>query len=746
MCCCSVKCCRIYLAVIAVIIIIAGIVVCIFSGLVKNEAIFDSNDDFQKYGRIPFALILSLGIILLLTGLYTFITSYKYNRIMRIILGFLGFNLFITLIVSGSILIEVYNSGMDLMDDNICGTLDIKQYKENDDMHNLVLFAGFYDFVLLNLSNEFMCSDVCPCKKVDVNLWSENQLNFASRTKFQYDDKRYDVEQGFSPLIFLENGGYSNFYDCLQVDKMVDKKYPNKSALIPKGILQIIKKLENSYFCNNFCESSVFFLFRDITEGPPKSSCQKPIKDMLKRLLENGGIICFFASFSSIFLLLGLFFNCRYKNMTDYENWQKQVQDNENGYAIEEYKIEDSNDIGYQSRQSQKGLHLRQNDIGSRSVNIIDGQVQVEYVLSINQESTRDNSHLKQSINDDMRKVGNYIFYVILGLGLIVAILGLFGFLTIKCHKKCCNCCYGFWILMWGLIFGAVGILLVLVGDAVCGSSTNSKYNNLLKDISDTLNSIDKDINKWSAQSFCTTECPCNSDMQVRLWNEARLNQVYRTQNTTFVKNGFTYYAIYRNGSDGYRSFDKCLTGYLYQKDSSKYKLSDFTSKFVKEIENLFDCNGICNPGIFYTYKDLKEGPPNQDCMESLRKTFKNVTVNVGITLVVSFIFCFIAFVTQYWLCRPMPKDEHRHGHDDKKKHDKHHKHMPVQQNTQNGYQQTQGYQNTMPNQVAPYGPVDTSVSYNGGVSPNNSYMGQMNYQHSPNIQYQNGYNGYKQY
>lgn len=104
--------------------------------------------------------------------------------------------------------------------------------------------------------------------------------------------------------------------------------------------------------------------------------------------------------------------------------------------------------------------------------------------------------------NDELKKVGTVLFAVILALGLIAIIFGLFGLCAVKCHKKCCTCCYAFWILIFTFIFGAVGVFLIILGgqsmellDAVCGTNKSNKYTDALKDISDTLNKIDKEIN-----------------------------------------------------------------------------------------------------------------------------------------------------------------------------------------------------------------------------------------------------------
>ncbi|CDW76928.1 tetraspanin family protein [Stylonychia lemnae] len=338
--------------------------------------------------------------------------------------------------------------------------------------------------------------------------------------------------------------------------------------------------------------------------------------------------------------------------------------------------------------------------------------------------------------NDELRIAGNYIFYIILALGLLVAIFGLCGFCMIKCHKRCCNCCYGCWILICSFIFGGVGIFLFYIGNSVC-SKSDGDYLFILNSISNTLKTVDNEINEWSAEKFCTSECPCSLTMPLWQWNEDRLNEFYRTKQISFKKNYQTYTTL-NVVSGGYKSFYQCLD-YQLSRDS-KYQLSHFTLTLLKEIENMFDCNGICNPGIFYFYKELKEGPPTKSCMDSLRQTFKNITVNVGITLIVSFVFCVIAFISQYWLCRSIPKANQHHQQasmQDESKEEFRNKHMPVN---------TAGYQNIMPNQVINYGPEGPTPSYFYGATPNYQNLdNQMNQENNQSMNQNNSYGVSKQ-
>ncbi|CDW77622.1 tetraspanin family protein [Stylonychia lemnae] len=387
-----------------IILQIAGIAVCAFSSIVKNEAILDSNDDFPNFGLIPFYVTLSFGVILLLTGIYALFTSYKFSRVMRIILGFLSFNLFIAFIVIGSLLFSEYNRGLRIMDSQ-CRRVEMKEYDENPKMQNLILFTGLYDIVLMNLSNQYMCTKICPCKGVDhSNLWSEQQLNSVGRTKYQLRNQNQAITNNYVPLLFNDSRGYSNFYDCYEQELMTGDNKQTQIAPFPQSILRTIKRLENSFECNNYCEQSLFYMFKDITEGPPKSSCYTPIKQMLKRLLENGGIISIFASISLFFLLLGLICNCRYKSIKDYEYQLNQNSNREIlGHSFGENKVDDSNDIGNKRQQTNESLHQKLSDIGGKNINVIeDGQDQIEYVLTNSNDSNRDSPMKSQNQKEEI--------------------------------------------------------------------------------------------------------------------------------------------------------------------------------------------------------------------------------------------------------------------------------------------------------------------------------------------------------
>ena len=59
---------------------LAGVVVLIFSGIVKSLPIFDENGDLRYYGNIAFAVTLTIGVITMSTGIIGLVISKRFSK------------------------------------------------------------------------------------------------------------------------------------------------------------------------------------------------------------------------------------------------------------------------------------------------------------------------------------------------------------------------------------------------------------------------------------------------------------------------------------------------------------------------------------------------------------------------------------------------------------------------------------------------------------------------------------------
>jgi len=70
----------------------------------------------------------------------------------------------------------------------------------------------------------------------------------------------------------------------------------------------------------------------------------------------------------------------------------------------------------------------------------------------------------------------------------------------------------------------------------------------------------------------------------------------------------------------------------------------------VKLLESDFACSGVCNPGLFWFFRPVTDGPPVNNCITGIKSTFAKQTTNIGVALIISFGFTFLAFIVQYGL------------------------------------------------------------------------------------------------
>ena len=65
----------------------------------------------------------------------------------------------------------------------------------------------------------------------------------------------------------------------------------------------------------------------------------------------------------------------------------------------------------------------------------------------------------------------------------------------------------------------------------------------------------------------------------------------------------------------------------------------------MRTLEADFSCSGVCTPGLFWFFRPVTDGPPLINCINGIKTTFAKETTNVGIALVISFGFTFLAFI-----------------------------------------------------------------------------------------------------
>jgi len=106
--------------------------------------------------------------------------------------------------------------------------------------------------------SDVMCiKDVCPCPKIDTTKWNPSDQASLNRTG---KGAKYDF-----------TGKYDTFESCYEDKKMV---WNSEGRQITNDqTLAILKTLEVNLQCQGICKPSIFWMYRDVTMGPPQQGC-----------------------------------------------------------------------------------------------------------------------------------------------------------------------------------------------------------------------------------------------------------------------------------------------------------------------------------------------------------------------------------------------------------------------------------------------------------------------------------------
>jgi hypothetical protein len=112
--------------------------------------------------------------------------------------------------------------------------------------------------------DKYMCTDLCPCVQVDYELWNATLQQELKKEKF--DGGLYNF-----------GGEYKSFYECYE-----DKKIAWEASgfePVNQKVMNAVRDFENNLNCSGLCDPPNFWVFRDVTEGPPTTSCVYNLKN-----------------------------------------------------------------------------------------------------------------------------------------------------------------------------------------------------------------------------------------------------------------------------------------------------------------------------------------------------------------------------------------------------------------------------------------------------------------------------------
>lgn len=136
-------------------------------------------------------------------------------------------------------------------------------------------------------------------------------------------------------------------------------------------------------------------------------------------------------------------------------------------------------------------------------------------------------------------------------------------------------------------------------------------------------------------------------------------NQDYQAQSVEAPIVPFTW-----KQNDAYTSWGDCYNKALKAKNeqtdaskktTSQKQVDSFFQRggfnFLKQIENDYDCAGVCDVPLFYVTKDISAGPPKQECIEAMFDSITSGMSLLGVITLITGLFTFAGFIGSFALC-----------------------------------------------------------------------------------------------
>ena len=79
---------------------------------------------------------------------------------------------------------------------------------------------------------------------------------------------------------------------------------------------------------------------------------------------------------------------------------------------------------------------------------------------------------------------------------------------------------------------------------------------------------------------------------------------------------------------------------------------------FYQELEDEFQCSGMCQAGLFYFSRDISEGPPVRTCFSKIKHVIERSAMPFARSTMVTGIVCLLLFFMHFGLyLRPKESD-----------------------------------------------------------------------------------------
>lgn len=230
-----------------------------------------------------------------------------------------------------------------------------------------------------------------------------------------------------------------------------------------------------------------------------------------------------------------------------------------------------------------------------------------------------------QAFVEDVKQSKKAIMGVTIAFGVFLILLGFVGIIGTFKKSSLCLTIYNIGIMIFFVIFLAIGIACFVVFKKYSSSDVQSM--NLCNDQA-WLKNLDT-FAVEANQFLCSANCLCGANV---------------TSNWI---------------PTNYAPFEDPINGSIRVQDCPNFNKSGSSDVGVmKYLEETFNCAGICTSASYYTFSDINRGKPSDECSQKLMDVLLKYSKQIGgVTIAIAVILLLIMILSCCLCCHPKKKE-----------------------------------------------------------------------------------------
>jgi uncharacterized membrane protein len=270
--CCRLQTIQCGIALFGTLTALGGLVILGLTGhiMVRLHWINDIEDNTVLHSTLlwlTIALFIIGGFTVIMGGIGSILGSWAVstsNNPSRFCVSCYGFWLIVLILAMVAVafpILSMYFSKPEDLTAFCNGSLEESKYFQQFLDQSQALATKVDDGVSL-INSDFICRSECPCKEVEFTKWSIEMQQELQKPRSRGGE--YDF-----------SGDFDKFETCFAEKSILWTT--DEIPLTENPTLSIIEALETNLECSGICNAGVFWLYKDVTLGPPTQTCLEPL-------------------------------------------------------------------------------------------------------------------------------------------------------------------------------------------------------------------------------------------------------------------------------------------------------------------------------------------------------------------------------------------------------------------------------------------------------------------------------------